>query len=66
MSKESDAIVVVVSEETGKISIAKEGTLIADVQEEALKKILINNIITKRLRENKQQTILEKVKNIIK
>ena len=45
ISKESDAIVVVVSEETGKISIAKDGTLIADVKEEVLKKILIKNLI---------------------
>lgn len=64
MSKESDAIVVVVSEETGKISIAKEGTLIADLKEEALKKILISNIITKRFRENDKSTILDKIKNI--
>ena len=34
ISKESDAIVVVVSEETGKMSIAKDGTLIADVRED--------------------------------
>ena len=47
ISKESDAIAVVVSEETGKISVAKDGTLIADVSEEALKKILISNIVTK-------------------
>lgn len=45
ISKESDAIVVVVSEETGKISIAKDGTLIADVREDVLKKILIKNLI---------------------
>ncbi len=64
MSKESDAIVVVVSEETGKISIAKEGTLIADLKEEALKKILISNIITKRFKENDKKTIVEKIKNI--
>lgn len=64
MSKESDAIIVVVSEETGKISIAKEGTLIADVKEEALKKILISNIITKRFKENDKKTIVDKVKNI--
>ena len=37
ISKESDSIVVVISEETGKISIAKDGTLIADVSEDALK-----------------------------
>ncbi len=48
MSQESDAIVVVVSEETGKISIAKDGTLIMDVKEDALKQILIKNIVTKR------------------
>ena len=48
MSQESDSIVVVVSEETGKISVAKDGTLIMDVKEDALKQILIKNIITKR------------------
>ena len=48
MSKESDSIVVVVSEETGKISVAKDGNLIADVREDTLKKILISNIVTKR------------------
>ena len=64
MSKESDAVVVVVSEETGRISIAKEGTLIADLKEEALKKILISNIITKRLRENKPENLLDKIKKI--
>lgn len=48
ISKESDSIVVVVSEETGKISVAKDGTLIADVREDVLKKILITNIVTKR------------------
>ena len=48
MSQESDAIVVVVSEETGKISVAKDGTLIVDVKEDALKQILIKNLITKR------------------
>ena len=64
MSKESDAIIVVVSEETGKISIAKEGTLIADLKEEALKKILISNIITKRFKESDKKTILDRVKNI--
>ena len=55
ISKESDAIVVVVSEETGKISVAKDGTLIADVREDVLKKILISNIITKRFTEKKEK-----------
>ena len=45
VSKDSDALVVVVSEETGRMSIAKDGTLIADVREDVLKKILIKNLI---------------------
>lgn len=55
ISKESDAIAVVVSEETGKISVAKDGVLIADVREEVLKKILINNIVTKRFNEKENK-----------
>lgn len=51
ISKQSDSIAVVVSEETGKISVAKDGTLIADVREDVLKKILISNIVTKRFAE---------------
>lgn len=54
ISKESDSIAVVVSEETGKISVAKDGTLIADLREDALKKILINNIVTKRFASERQ------------
>ena len=48
ISRETDAIAVVVSEETGKISIAKDGTLIADLKEEALKNILIKNLVIKQ------------------
>ena len=68
ISKESDSIVVVISEETGKISIAKDGTLIADVSEDALKKILITNVVTKRFavekreRRNKIKEIREKLR----
>ena len=53
VSKESDAIVVVVSEETGRMSIAKDGTLIADIREEVLKKILIKNLIKEPIYQNK-------------
>lgn len=55
ISKQSDSIVVVVSEETGKMSVAKDGTLIADVREDVLKKILINNIVTKRFTVEKKE-----------
>ena len=54
ISKESDSIAIVVSEETGKISVAKDGVLIADVREDVLKKILISNIVTKRFPEKEE------------
>lgn len=54
VSKESDALVVVVSEETGKVSIAKDGTLIADVREDVLKKILIKNLIVEAPKNKKK------------
>lgn len=55
ISKESDSIVVIVSEETGKMSVAKDGTLIADVREDVLKKILISNMVTKRFMPEKKE-----------
>ena len=70
ISKESDSIAVVVSEETGKISVAKDGTLIADVREDVLKKILISNVVTKRFPEKENNTkgfveiIKEKITNL--
>ena len=59
ISKESDALVVVVSEETGRMSIAKDGTLIADVREDVLKKILIKNIITEPINPTKLKKLEE-------
>ena len=55
ISKEADSIAIFVSEETGKVSVAKDGVLIADVREDVLKKILIANIVTKRLNEAKEK-----------
>lgn len=43
MSKESDAVTIVVSEETGKISLARNGVLLVDIKEETLKQILIKD-----------------------
>lgn len=66
ISKESDSLAIVVSEETGKVSVAKDGTLIADVREDVLKKILINNVVTKRFPEKKQKREIKftKIKKI--
>lgn len=62
ISKESDAIAVVVSEETGKISIAKDGTLIADVKDDALKHILIKYLVTAKFGTEEQEERFEKVR----
>ena len=65
ISKESDSIVVVVSEETGKVSIAKDGTLFADLKEDAVKKILIKNMITPKVDVSKNVYNFTKIKNKI-
>lgn len=68
ISKETDAITVVVSEETGKVSVAKDGTLIADINEETLKKLLIKNIVTSRFSNEKgvKKERIKQLKNKIK
>lgn len=65
ISKESDSIAIIVSEETGKVSVAKDGTLIADVREDVLKKILISNVVTKRLNEAKEKKEIKSFKEIV-
>ena len=47
ISKESDSVAVVVSEETGKISLARNGMLLVDIKEETLKQILIKDFAEK-------------------
>ena len=62
ISKESDAIVVVVSEETGKVSVAKDGTLIADVSKDALKRILMKHLVTARFGSEERTTRMSKLR----
>lgn len=66
ISKESDAVAVVVSEETGKVSIAKDGTLIMDVEEEALKRILIKNLVTARFGPEVKKDKISEIKGKMK
>ncbi len=63
IAKETDSIAIVISEETGKISIAKDGTLIADVDEETLKRVLIKHIVTNRLG-NENKTRIDRIKKM--
>jgi diadenylate cyclase len=59
MSENSDAIVIVVSEETGQISIAVDGVLTRDYTHEKLKKFLVEEILAKQFdnsKNNKKST----------
>lgn len=44
MSKETDSIIIIVSEESGKVSVAKDGKLIVDIEEDNLRQLLLENI----------------------
>lgn len=55
MSKESDALVIVISEETGRISITKDGKLYQDFKEDEIKEFLIKNLITDKSKDNKNK-----------
>ncbi|MDE5753067.1 MAG: diadenylate cyclase CdaA [Oscillospiraceae bacterium] len=48
MSENSDAIVIVVSEETGQISVAENGTLTRDFNHDSLQQLLTDNLIPKQ------------------
>lgn len=55
ISKESDSLAIIVSEETGKVSVAKDGTLIADVREDALKKDSNKQYCYKKIKRSKSK-----------
>ena len=62
ISKESDAVAIVVSEETGKISLARNGVLLVDIKEETLKQILIKDFAEKYNMKKKVKTKTKKNK----
>ena len=55
MSEVSDAITIIVSEETGVISVAREGELKRDFTEDSLRKFLVKELVSDNKHENKQQ-----------
>jgi hypothetical protein len=67
ISKNSDAIAVVVSEETGKISVAKNNMLKVDIKEEGLKQLLLKYLLdidTEKESKDKDNIILRKMKKV--
>lgn len=64
MSETSDAIVAVVSEETGAISIAQNGNLMRDVSDGVLREVLMTNFVKNNNKDdNKFKKILRGGKN---
>lgn len=57
ISEVSDAVVVVVSEETGAISLAIGGKIIRDISEEQLKKELVRRLVKNKKTMNFKKTI---------
>jgi diadenylate cyclase len=53
MSEQSDAVVVIVSEETGYISVAVNGKLQRDIKTSNLREILLSNLISNDDKKNK-------------
>ena len=58
VTEQSDAIAVVVSEQTGKISYAYEGKLVKNVQPAALQAFLEEKLMTAPLEKKEEQAII--------
>jgi diadenylate cyclase len=63
ITETSDALTIIVSEETGNISLAVNGRLVSNYDKEKLKRILVQII---KSRQSKKLTIKERIKSWIK
>jgi len=61
MSEETDALVVIVSEETGSITVAQDGMLKQHLSPETLRKILYREMIMEYTEENRKSVDLKKL-----
>ena len=65
VSENSDAVVVVVSEETGLISIAQGGNIIRGVDRDYLQSVLTNTLLPAKDESEKQKSsVFSKVKEV--
>ncbi len=61
MSEHSDAVVVVVSEETGYVSVAKNGELIRNVTNGNLREILLSELVVSKEKSNNDKNKVKKL-----
>jgi diadenylate cyclase len=61
MSEEGDALVIVVSEETGKISVAYKGHLSVDFSEERLRKLMTKVLVRGRSARSRLSQVKQKL-----
>lgn len=61
LSNQCDSLVVVVSEETGRISVAKDGLLMTRLSEDELKRILLDNMLVQPEVPKQEETPAENV-----
>lgn len=61
MSEHSDAVVVVVSEETGYVSVAKNGELIRNVTNGNLREILLSELVISKEKSNNDKNKVKKL-----
>ena len=66
MSENSDAVVVLVSEETGSISVAVGGMLKRHLTTETLRMLLYNELLPKDEKKEEKPSLLRDVRNILK
>lgn len=66
LSEQSDAVVVIVSEETGSISVAIDGMLKRHLTAAALDTLLHNELVTEEVSVSKSAAVIKNLKNIFK
>ena len=66
LSEQSDAVVIIVSEETGNISVAIDGTLKRHLNGSSLDKILHNEIVSENESDSRRSAILRQIRKLLK
>lgn len=66
ISEQSDALVVIVSEETGAISVAAEGMLKRNLNRDTFEKLLRKELVIEKDTKNRPADLIERFKRILK